>query len=64
MENVKLKESEKKQWDKIRQKLLNHRRDSVYLDGSKCRSCVWANTESGYIMCSRPCDGKRCYKSK
>lgn len=64
MKNVILEESQKKQWDKTRQRLLNFRKDSLYVNGNKCRSCVWSNTESGYIICSRPCDGKRCYNSK
>lgn len=53
-----------KQWDEERLRLLNHRSNSVYADGNMCRNCIWANTESGYIICSRPCDGKRCYQSK
>ena len=64
MIDVNSEEYQKKQWDKTRQILLDHRIDSVYVDGNKCRSCVWANTESEYIICSRSCDGKRCYKSK
>lgn len=52
------------QWDKIRLKLLGQKRTFTYVDGDMCRKCVWANTESGCIICSRPCNGKRCYKSK
>lgn len=59
-----MKDIQDKEWEEIRRKCTQIGKKKGYVDGDKCRSCVWANIESGYILCSRICDGKRCYQKK
>ncbi|MFR4332170.1 MAG: hypothetical protein ACLT3J_06700 [Ruminococcus sp.] len=49
MERGKLKE--KLSWDEIRNLIL-HRKKKIHY-GENCRKCVWADTRSGKILCSR-----------
>jgi hypothetical protein len=43
-------------WDKIRKKILSSNdKNFVYVDGKTCRKCVWSNTESGKILCTKSC---------
>ncbi len=51
-----LNEKDKADWDKVRCKLLKIKnKDEVYVDGKECRKCVWSNTESGKILCTKKC---------
>lgn len=43
----------------VRCKLLKIKnKDEVYVDGKECRKCVWSNTESGKILCTKRCRRK------
>ncbi|MDO4945306.1 MAG: hypothetical protein Q4E74_08935 [Ruminococcus sp.] len=54
-----LNEKDKDDWDKVRRKLLKLKnKDNVYVDGKECRKCVWSNTESGKILCTKRCRRK------
>jgi hypothetical protein len=46
-------------WDKIRKKFLKLKyKNFIYVDGKDCRKCVWSNTESGKILCTKSCRKK------
>lgn len=46
-------------WDKIRKKFLDIKNSKyVYVEGEECRKCVWSNTESGKILCTKSCRKK------
>lgn len=47
-------------WDEIRNLILNIKPDKKVHYGSKCRSCIWAATESGKVLCTR----YKCVKEK
>lgn len=51
MERDKLKE--KLSWNEIRNLILNIKSSKKEHYGSDCRKCVWADTRSGKILCSR-----------
>ena len=54
-----LNEKDKADWDKVRCMLLKIKnKDEVYVDGKECRKCVWSNTESGKILCTKRCRRK------
>ena len=36
-------------WDKLRKRLKTAKLKPEH----KCRKCIWADTESGYILCTR-----------
>lgn len=36
-------------WDELRKRLKTAKLKAEY----KCRKCIWADTESGYILCTR-----------
>ena len=36
-------------WDELRKRLKTAKLKAKY----KCRKCIWADTESGYILCTR-----------
>lgn len=59
-----MKNKQDEEWENIRQKYIQINKKRAYVDSEKCRNCIWANIESGYILCSRICDGKRCYQKK
>ena len=31
---------------------------NIYVKGEECRKCVWSNTESGKILCTKSCRKK------
>ena len=41
-------------WDELRKRLKTAKLKAEY----KCRKCIWADTESGYILCTR----QKCIK--
>ena len=41
-------------WEELRNKLKTAKLKAEY----KCRKCIWADTESGYILCIR----RKCIK--
>lgn len=46
-------------WDKIRKRFLKIKnRNYVYVNGQECRKCVWSNTESRKIFCTKMCRKK------
>lgn len=51
---------EKLGWDEIRILILSIKSDEKIQNGKECRKCVWSNTESGQILCSR----YKCVRSK
>ncbi|MEI2987727.1 MAG: hypothetical protein V8T22_01500 [Oscillospiraceae bacterium] len=44
---------EKLSWNEIRNLILNIKSSKKEHYGSDCRKCVWADTRSGKILCSR-----------
>lgn len=50
-------------WNELRKNIPKSTRKKKLLS-KMCRKCVWANTESGKILCSRQCDGKRSFAIK
>ena len=36
-------------WDELRKRLKTAKPKAEY----KCRKCIWADTKSGYILCTR-----------
>jgi len=54
-----LNEKDIADWDRIRKRFLKIKNSkSVYVDGTECRKCVWSNTESGKIFCTKMCRKK------
>lgn len=51
MERDKLKE--KLSWNEIRNLILNIKPSKKEHYGNNCRKCIWSDTESGKILCSR-----------
>lgn len=46
-------------WERIRKKLLEmENKNYVYVNGTYCRKCVWSDTDSGKILCSKKCRKK------
>lgn len=44
------------EWDRIRSSFLKTQKPkSYYVEGEKCRKCVWSVTDSGKILCSKSC---------
>ncbi len=45
--------------DRIRKRFLKIKNsNNVYVEGEECRKCVWSNTESGKIFCTKMCRKK------
>ena len=40
-------------WERIRRRFLNDPGKNIYVKGEECRKCVWSNTESGKILCTK-----------
>ena len=56
---VLLDEKDIADWDKIRKNFLKIKNsNNVYVEGEECRKCVWSNTESGKIFCTKMCRKK------
>ena len=45
-------------WERIRRRFLNDPGKNIYVKGEECRKCVWSNTESGKILCTKSCRKK------